>query len=140
VAQLARIPGTLGETDFEEQALSKITLHFQPSDDVDPAAAAKQLESALSSVPGIQADEPRVDRYRSIGPAEIIAGLTIAGALMRESTEVIQDFSKVVDAIRQAVESVKGLRAAFVEIGMRKVPLAQLTTQDLEILAKRASA
>ncbi len=59
---------------------------------------------------------------------------------MRESTEVIQDFSKVVDAIRQAVESVKGLRAAFVEVGMRKVPLGQLTTQDLQTLAKRSTA
>lgn len=119
--------------------MSKITLHFQPSDDTDPDVAAKELEHALSSVPGVHPDEPRVDRYRSIGPAEIIAGLAIAGAVVRQSTELIQDFSKVVDAIRQAVESVKGLRATFIEIGMRKVPLAQLTPQDLETLAKRSA-
>ncbi len=88
----------------------------------------------------VQTEEPRVDQYRSIGPAEIIAGLTIAGAVMHESTEFIQDFSKVVDAIKQAVESVKGLQAAFVEIGMRKVPLGQLTPQDLETLAKRSAS
>jgi hypothetical protein len=130
----------LGRSISKEQSLSKITLHFQPSEGVDPAAAAKELERALSSVPGIHAEEPRVDQYRSIGPAEIIAGLTIAVAVMRQSTELIQDFSKVVDAIKQAVESVKGLRAAFIEVGMRKVPLAQLTTQDLETLAKRSTA
>ena len=89
-------------------------------------------------MPEVTTAEIRADQYRSIGPTEIIAGLTLAVGLMHESVQAAETLTKLLDALKQVVVSAKGLRGAFVDVGMRKVPLDQLTQTDVETLAKRA--
>jgi hypothetical protein len=114
----------------------KLTLHFQAAEGVDPAVAAADLQQQLAALPHVTNAETRAEQYRSIGPAEIITGLTLGFAILHESTQVVSELSKLLDAIKQLVKSGQSLREVFVEIGMRKVPLDQLSQTDLETLAK----
>jgi hypothetical protein len=119
--------------------VANLTLHFRAAEGVDPAVAAADLQQQLSGLPHVTNAETRAEQYRSIGPSEIITGLTLGFALLHESTQVVSELSKLLDAIKQLIKSGKGLHEAFVEIGMRKVPLDQLSQADLETLAKRTT-
>ena len=96
------------------------------------------MQQQLASLPQVAAAETRADQYRAIGPTEIIAGLTLAVGVMHESVQAAETMAKLLDALKQVVISAKGLRGAFVDVGMRKVPLDQLTQKDVETLTSRA--
>jgi hypothetical protein len=115
-------------------------LHFQGADGVDVAAAAKDLQRQLTALPHVATADTRAEQYRGLGPSEIIAGLTLGFAILHESTQVVGELTKLLDAIKQLIKSGQSLKAAFVEIGMRKVSLDQLTPADLDTLVKRSTA
>jgi hypothetical protein len=117
--------------------MSKLTFHFQAEDSTDTASVKKEVEQALAKVPEVSTAETRAAQYRSMGPAEIIAGVTLAVGIIQESTAATEALSKLLDAVSHVVQSAKGLKAAFVDVGMRKVAIDQLTPKDLETLAKR---
>jgi hypothetical protein len=48
-----------------------------------------------------------------------------------------QALTKLIDAVKGLVQSGRELHAAFIEVGMRKVPIDKLTPQDIESLAHR---
>lgn len=120
--------------------MPKLTLHFQPAEGVDPNAAAKELEQKLAALPEVTNAETRADQYRSIGPTEIIAGVTLAVGIIQESAAATEAVSKLLDSVTHLIQSSKNLKNAFVEVGMRKIPIDQRTEKDVETLAKRAVA
>ena len=117
--------------------MANLTLHFQAQEGADPEAAAKDLEQQLATLPSVGSAEARADTYRSLGPTEIIAGITLAVGVIQSATVAAQALAKLIDAVKGLVQSGQGLHAAFVEVGMRKVPVDKLTPQEIESLARR---
>jgi hypothetical protein len=99
--------------------------------------SAKDLEQQLVTLPSVGSAEARADNYRSLGPTEIIAGITLAVGVIQSTTVAAQALTKLIDAVKSLVQSGRGLHAAFIEVGMRKVPIDKLTPQDIESLANR---
>ena len=117
--------------------MANLTLHFQTQEGTDPEAAAQALEQQLVNLPSVGSAEARADKYRSLGPAEIIAGITLAVGVIQSTTVAAQALTKLIDAVKGLVQSGKGLHTAFIEVGMRKVPVDKLTPQEIESLARR---
>jgi hypothetical protein len=119
--------------------MANLTLHFQAKEGTDPGVSAKDLEKQLVALPSVGSAEARADTYRSLGPAEIIAGITLAAGVIQSATVATQALTKLIDAVKGLVQSGHGLHAAFIEVGMRKVPVDKLTPQDIESLAHRVA-
>jgi hypothetical protein len=121
--------------------MANLTLHFQAKEGADPVASAKDLEQQLGILPSVGSAEARADNYRSpLGPTEIIAAITLAVGVIQSATVAAQALTKLIDAVKGLVQSGQGLHAAFVEVGMRKVPIDKLTPQDIESLAGRIAS
>ena len=116
--------------------MANLTLHFQAKEGIDPEASAKDLEQQLVTLPSVGSVEARADKYRTPGPTEIIAGITLAVGVIQSTTVAAQALTKLIDAVKGLVQSGRELHAAFVEVGMRKVPVDKLTPQDIESLAR----
>jgi hypothetical protein len=57
--------------------------------------------------------------------------------VIQSTTVVAQALTKLIDAVKDLVQSSRGLHAAFIEVGMRKVPIDKLSPQEIESLAHR---
>ena len=117
--------------------MAKLTLHFQAKEGADPEALARDLEQHLATLPSVGSAEARADNYRSLGPTEIIAGITLAVGIIQSTTLASQALTKLIDALKGLLQAGQGLHAAFIEVGMRKVPIDKLTPQEIESLARR---
>ncbi len=117
--------------------MANLTLHFQAQPGADPEASAKDLEQQLATLPSVGSAEARADNLRSLGPTEIIAGITLAVGVIQSTTVAAQAVTKLIDAVKGLVQSGRGLHAAFIEVGMRKVPIDKLTPEEIESLARR---
>jgi hypothetical protein len=120
--------------------MAKLTIHLQAAEGTDPKALAGDVQQELEKLPDVHTAETRTEQYRSIGPTEIIAGLTLAVGILETSAKATEALAKLLDGIQAVVKSAKGLHAAFVEVGMKKVALDQLTPEDLQKLAAHAVA
>jgi hypothetical protein len=117
--------------------MANLTLHFQAKEGTDLEVSAKDLEQQLVTLPAVSLAEARADNYRSPGLTEIIAGITLAVGVIQSTTVATQALTKLIDAVNALLHSGRGLQAAFIEVGMRKVPIDKLTPQDIESLAHR---
>jgi hypothetical protein len=115
--------------------MANLTLHLQTDEGLDPANLMGSIQKELESLPVVQSANLNAEHYRSIGPAEIIAGISFATVAIKSASEAVQAITKFVTAVQELVKAGKGLREAVVDVGMRRVPVAELTQADIEKLA-----
>jgi hypothetical protein len=116
--------------------MANLTLHLQTDKGFDPTSIQKELES-LSVV---QSADVKAGHYRGVGPAEIIAGISLAVTAIKSASEAVDAITKFVTAVQELMKAGKGLREAVVDVGMRRVPVAELTKPDIEKLAAQVTA
>ena len=111
--------------------MPELTLHFEADSRADRAQLARELEAVTATLPGVEGSEARPEKVQTgIGPSEIMLALTMG-------TMLLVNASKAVGAAADLVASVKrfatelGLRNGRVEIGLRQVPLENLSPDDL---------
>jgi hypothetical protein len=117
--------------------MANLTVHFQTEEGVDRAALGGEIQQQLSTIPTVQAANVEVEQYRAVGPAEIMAGITLAIGAVNTTSQAITAITKFVNSVSELVKAGKGLREAIIDVGMRKVPVSQLTQADIEKLAAR---
>jgi hypothetical protein len=108
----------------------RLTLHFEASPGTDPDSLSAEIAEALKSVPDVETAE--AETLRTQGAVEIIAAVAFA-------TKVIVTSAQFLSAVTELVKAWQALRARFpslpaptVEIGLRQVPIDQVTTTDAE--------
>jgi hypothetical protein len=117
--------------------MANLTLHLQTDEGLDPASLTESVRKELELVPVVQSAQMNAEHYRNIGPAEIIAGISFATVAIKSAAEAVQAITKFVTAVQELVKAGKGLREAVVDVGMRRVPVAELTQADIEKLAAK---
>jgi hypothetical protein len=117
--------------------MANLTLHFETTEGANPEEVVKDLQQRLTSLPEVKSADTRAEKYRSIGPTEIVTALTLAAGVFQAATLTATALAKLLDSIKELIKSGQGLRQAFVFIGMRKVPIDQLTPKDCEAIAGR---
>lgn len=116
--------------------MADIALHFEVEENVDPETITATLNDRLAQVQNVETTKVRPEQSR-LGPLEIIAILTLATQLIRAGSSTIEELRKLLDEVRKLIVSVKGVRNAFVDVGLRRVPVSQLTEEDLKELAQQ---
>jgi hypothetical protein len=117
--------------------MANLTVHFETEEGVDRAVLGGEIQQQLSTISSVQTAEVKVEEYRFVGPAEIMAGITLAIGATKTVSQAIDAITKFVNSVSELVKAGKGLREAIIDVGMRKVPVSQLTQADIEKLAAR---
>jgi hypothetical protein len=120
--------------------MANLTLHLRTDEGLDPANLTASIQKELESLPEVQSANLDAEHYRSIGPAEIVAGISLATVAIKSAAEAVQAITKFVAAVQELVKAGKGLHEAVVDVGMRRVPVAELTQADIEKLAAKLTA
>lgn len=137
--------------------MNELNLRFEMEKGADAEKAKAEIDAALAKLRGVEESGAFVESPRLTGVEVMMAVSAVAvlaatvrkalaeshGAvkegrgLINEARGAVQDARKLVDDLGDLVASlrrlggVKGVKEAYLEVGEKKVPLAQVTEADL---------
>jgi hypothetical protein len=115
-------------------AMPKMILYFSPPEGTTPESASADIQSELAAVGYVES--ARAEPLRTQAVLEIIAFLTIATKVVVTSTAFLEAVSKLVEVWKKLRDKFPTLPAPELEIGLRRVPIDQITNQDAEEAAE----
>jgi hypothetical protein len=113
----------------------RIDLHFGFASDADAAEAARLVRERLANLDPVEeaAAEPEEARFPV---AEIAVGIGAAVTLVRGGRELLEELRRFVAALKGLVGEIRGLKDVEVEVGPERIPLAEVTDEHLQKLAR----
>jgi hypothetical protein len=114
--------------------MPELTFHFEVPTASQLQTAASDLQSKAAALPNVANCAATPGAFRA-GLPEIMLALTLSATLIQNSAATVDALTKLVKAIKQLAEEL-GLRHARVEVGMKQVPVDQLTIEDAKRLVE----
>jgi hypothetical protein len=116
--------------------MAELTLHFETAQGTDMETAAADLKQSLAGVSGVESADAIPQRFQAIGPAEILSVIAIATTVIQSTSTLLKAVSELHEAWAKVAAKFPGLHKPTIEMGMKKVPIDQLTDKDCEQLLK----
>jgi hypothetical protein len=117
--------------------MTELTLHFETDRDTDAHAVAAEVQQTLPAVDGVANANAKAMQLRTMGGLEIIAVISLAATVVQNTATLMKAVDDLVKTCQAISARFPGLRKPSIEIGLRKVPIDQVTEQDaLEALAE----
>jgi hypothetical protein len=115
--------------------MPELTLHFEASGDTDLSAAAAALQAELTKTETVESAKTRPQKYQSIGPAEILSVIQVATSVAQSSAALLTALAAVYAAWEKLRPAFPGLKAPAVEVGLKQVPVKEVTAEHAGELA-----
>ena len=118
--------------------MAELLLHFELAAGQPAATTAQEHEQRLAKLPGVSEAEalPQESRLTGLTGLEIVGAISAAVVVIRHGRELVTELNQLLPEIRKLIREVKGLKNAFVEVGSKRVPVAQITAEQIEELAR----
>lgn len=115
--------------------MAELTLHFEASAGTDVDAAAAALQTNLAGISGVESAETIPQKFQSIGPAEVLSVIQVATAVAQNATVFLTALAGLYAAWEKVKPMFPGLQAPRVEVGLKQIPVDQLTPEHRAALA-----
>ena len=109
--------------------MPNFTIHFEADPNADPTLIAQHLESEIKALPTVESADTAVQPSRSLDAATITSLISVAAL-------TFTGLSQLIDSMTKVVNSTKGLKTAVIDIEGQKIPVSQLTPDDIKAVAK----
>jgi hypothetical protein len=110
--------------------MPELTLHFATADGTDLKAVASHLEQTMSAVPAVEAAEAKPQVLRIIGLPEILTFITLSTTVITSTSALLEALKGLLQAYQGIAKQFPGLHLPTLEVGLRKVPIDQVTEED----------
>jgi hypothetical protein len=115
--------------------MAELTLHFETSPGTDLTAAAAELQKNIAGVKGVESASSTPQRFQAVGPSEILSVIKFATELAQSTAAFLAAITAVYAAWQKAKVIFPGLRPPTVEVGLKKIPIDQVTAEHVAELA-----
>jgi hypothetical protein len=115
--------------------MAELTLHFEASAGTDLDAAAAALQQSVTGISGVESADTSPQRYQSIGPAEVVSVIQVATSVAQNATVFLTALAGLYAAWEKVKPMFPGLQAPKVEVGLKQIPIDQLTPEHRAELA-----
>jgi hypothetical protein len=110
--------------------MTKLTLHFESAPGTDLDAAAVELQKNIAAVNGVESANATPQRFQSVGTAEILSVIKVATEVAQSTAALLGALAAVYAAWKSLAEKFPGLRKPTIEVGLKKVPIDQVTPEQ----------
>jgi hypothetical protein len=111
--------------------MEELTLHFEASAGTDLAAAAAALQASVTGTAGVESATTRPQKFQAIDVAEIISVIQVATVVAHNSAALLSALGSLYTAWEMLKTKFPGLHAPKVEVGLKQIPIDQLTPEHL---------
>ena len=115
--------------------MPKLTVYFEAAPDADLQQAAAEVQEKAAALPAVASASAQAMVTRGLGPQEIMMGLQMATGMMTTATEAVVALTALLVALKKLAGEVPALNKVMVQVGLKKVPVEQLTERDVRKLA-----
>jgi len=115
--------------------MSKLTVYFEADANADLQQAAAAVQEKAAALPHVTSASAQAMVTHSLGPQEIMMGLQMATSVMASATTAVVALTALVQALKKLAGEVPALNKVMVQVGLKKVPVDQLTEHDVQKLA-----
>jgi hypothetical protein len=116
--------------------MAELTLHFEASAGTDIDAAAAALQQSFTGMAGVESVDTSPQRFQSIGPAEVLSVIQVATSVVQSTTLFLTALAGLYAAWEKVKPMFPGLQAPKVEVGLKQIPIDQLTPEHRAELAE----
>jgi hypothetical protein len=110
--------------------MAKLTLHFETAPGIDLDEAAVELQKSMAAVNGVESANSSPQRFQSVGAAEILSVIKVATEVAQSTAGLLGALAAVYAAWRTLTEKFPGLRKPTIEVGLKKIPIDQVTAEQ----------
>ena len=115
--------------------MAELTLHFEAAAGTDIDAAAAELQKSLAGIEGVESADTSPQRFQSIGPSEVLSVIEVATKVAQNTTAFLTALAALYAAWQKVKPMFPGLHAPKVEVGLKQIPIDQLTPEHRAELA-----
>ena len=112
--------------------MAELTLHFEAAPGTDLNAAAVELHRLIANVKGVETADTKPQRFQSIDAQEVLTVIQLATTFAKNATEFLGALAAVHAAWKKLRDLFPGLQAPLVEVGLKQVPIDQVTAAHVE--------
>ena len=115
--------------------MPKLTVYFEAAPDADLQQAAAAVQQKAAALPAVASASAQAMVTRGLGPQEIMMGLQMAPGVIASATATVVALTALLAALRKLADETPALNKVMVQVGLKKVPVDQLTEKDVQKLA-----
>jgi hypothetical protein len=115
--------------------MPELTLHFEASAGLDMEAAAAALQKELAQVAAVESARADPQRFQAVGASEILSVIQVSTHLVQNATALLTALAGLYAAWKKLKPLFPALKPPAVEVGLRKVPVNEVTQADAEELS-----
>jgi hypothetical protein len=115
--------------------MPKLTVYFEADPNADLQQTAAVIQQKAAALPAVASASAQAMVTRGLGPQEIMMGLQMATGMMASATQAVVALTALLVALKKLADEVPALNKVMVQVGLKKVPVDQLTEKDMQKLA-----
>lgn len=112
--------------------MAELTLHFEAAPGTDLNAAAAELQREIVRVKGVEGADTKPQRFQSISAQEVLTVIQLATSYAKNTAEFLAAIAALHEAWKKLRDAFPGLHAPLVEVGLKQVPIDQVTPAHVE--------
>jgi hypothetical protein len=134
--------------------MANLTLHFDVDQSVAGDQTAAAIQELLQDIPEVAQANTTAERSRFVTGLEILAAITLAVNVIHTGAQVVHDANQIAtDApslvgvlkrifhrITGVAEKTPGVKGTSVDVGLRSMPVSQLSDADIQKIAEQLAA
>jgi len=117
--------------------MAELILHFEAGAGTDVDAAAVALQAEIRNVAGVESADTAPRNFQSLTAAEVVTVVQIATQVVTSTTAFLGALVALKAAWDKVKASYPGLHPPKAEVGLKKIPIDQLTEAQLAQIAKQ---
>jgi hypothetical protein len=115
--------------------MPKLTVYFEADPTADLQQAAAEVQKKAAALPDVASASAQAMVTRGLGPQEIMMGLQVATGMITSATAAVVALTALLAALKKLADETPALNKVMVQVGLKKVPVDQLTEHDVQKLA-----
>ncbi len=116
--------------------MAELALHFEMTKDSDLQQTAALLRDRLASLQSVEKVIRALPEKPRVTGVEVVAGIFVTIQIVYGTRMLVEEIRKLIPQIKGMIGDIEGLNDITVDVGPQRVPIGELTEQQVQQLAE----
>ncbi len=111
-----------------------LNVYFEAVPNADLQQAAAEVQEKAAALPEVTSASAEAVVTRGLGPQEIMMAMQVAARVMTSAAGAVVALTTLIQGLEKLAAEMPALNKVLVQVGLKKVPVGQLTDHDKQLL------
>jgi hydrogenase-4 membrane subunit HyfE len=115
--------------------MPNVTVYFETAPEANAQRAAAEVQEKAAALPDVASASAQAMVTRGVDFNEIQMALQLAPGVIASATATVVALTALLKALQTLADQTPALNKLMVQVGLKKIPVAELTPHDMQKLA-----